>query len=136
MKKMILNYIMIALVGVLTSTSAVAGIDCKPGMNNCPPAEAPNDGLTLPHSPSKPTLTQASGYFEVASPDCLAADMQVAKQGAEAKALVDAQATLGTTDVKQTSAARYLILSCEQSIYAGSAQGNSWIVHAVVNYSL
>ncbi len=130
MKNMILSFAM--LLGLLSATPAMAAIGCLPGhCNGEPYPPAP------PYTPSpKPTVTDASGYFEVASPNCTEEDLLLAQQGAEVKALQDAKLDLGSEDVKQIAPARFLIQKCEQSIYAGSFQGNSWIIYAVVKYSL
>ena len=124
------------LLSVMSVTPAFAAIGCLPGQ--CGPGGTPNpdDGLTPPHVPSKPIHTDADGYFEVASPNCTDEDLAAAQQGALEKALVDAQRTLRTEDVVQTSAPKFLIQRCEQSIYAGSFKGNSWIIYVVVGYSI
>lgn len=130
MKKFILTFAF----ALLSATSSFAAIGCLPG--HCGPGGTPlpDDGLTPPHAPTQPTVYDGSGYFEVASPNCSEEDLITAQRGAVEKAFINATWNLGTEEITQISAPRYLIQKCEQSIYAGSFKGNSWIIYAVVGY--
>lgn len=126
MKKTLLGYTMVSILGLFTYTPAMAAIGCLPG--ECHGHGGGSGGV--------PTSVQGWGYYEVSSPQCLQTDMIAAQKGALDKAKNDAQVSLGSLYVRQISNPRYIILKCEQSVYAGSSEGNSWIVTVVVDYSL
>lgn len=106
---------------------------CGPPM--CPydpaPTDPPHAPPTQPLDPHRPQLF--IGYFEVASPNCTTEDFENAINGSKAHALHLAQVELKTPDVIQVSDYRFSA-ECKQSIYAGSFQGNSWIVQTFVKY--
>ena len=94
---------------------------------------------TVPEDPKPPVPPNPHqpitiiGYFEVASPDCTQADYVRAIEGSQANALHLAQVQLRTSNVIQVTGYRFSA-DCKQSIYAGSFQGNSWIVQAFAKF--
>ncbi len=128
MKKRILTGMTLLLLGLSVSSSVFAAIGPMPGDGG---------GIYNPHpEPARPTSVRAAAYFEVPSPLCLQADLQNAKQAALNKALVDAQYRLGSVNVQPVSAPIFAIVKCDNSIYAGSYKGFSWIIYVMVDYTL
>lgn len=118
----------------LVSISARAAIPCRPGMGNCPSEESPSQPGRARPLPSEPKQTVGLGYFEVASPSCTNADLALALEGAKERAYDDAASVLRVSRVYRTGDFRVYTQKCEQSIYAGSFRGNSWIVQIAANY--
>jgi len=128
------KFLLTALVLSLSSV-AVAGIDCQPGMGNCPDNNSDTQlpGGDIPTFPG-PTTYLAIGYFEVPSPDCKMEDLARAITGAKADALRDAQRAWGTTDIVQVSEFR-ISNQCAHGIDSNSSPGLSWIVQAFADYA-
>lgn len=119
-------FLFLALVLGVFSTEpvwAACGPPKCPVDNNPPPTVPPN-----PHQP-----VTIIGYFEVASPECTQEDYVRAINGSQANALHLAQVRLRTPHVIQVTGYRFSA-ACKQSIYAGSFQGNSWIIQAFAEF--
>lgn len=99
------------------------------GPPKCPVPEDPNP--PVPPNPHQPVTI--IGYFEVASPNCIQDDYLKAIKGSQDNALHLAQVQLRTPNVIQVTS-YYYTADCKQSIYAGSFQGNSWIVQAFAKF--
>lgn len=119
---MVVLFIGVGFAGVNTAVAA-----CGPP--KCPVPEQPQDPLRPVPTPGSPREVTAIGYFEVASPECTEEAYNTAILGAEQKAVQDARRLMGVRDVILLKPFRYSA-KCEQSIYAGSFRGNSWIVQA------
>ena len=118
----------------LLTTALVDNASAACGPPKCPqPAPRPTDPLKPTPNPIPDSIVTVIGYFEVASPECTVEDYQQSVAGAQRAALRDARQRLNTEDVQQVTPFRYSY-SCEQSIYAGSFKGNSWIVQAFAKY--
>jgi hypothetical protein len=118
-------FLAMLLTGVLSVEPVQAA--CGPPKCNVPDDPTP----PVPPNPHKPITI--IGYFEVASPDCTQEDYVRAIRGSQANALHLAQVQLRTPNVIQVTGYRYST-ACKQSIYAGSFQGNSWIVQAFAEF--
>lgn len=110
-------------------------LSAEPVWAACGPPKCPVDNNPPPTTPPPNPLLPVTiiGYFEVAAPECAQEDYVRAVKGSQANALHLAQVRLRTPNVIQVTGYRFNA-ACKQSIYAGSFQGNSWIVQAIAEF--